>query len=435
MNAWIRRALLLLCLALVVVPVGGATNDTQSDAADSAQFAAGDTANSEGGDAEDPAAQEPRRRIKGGFFSSILEFFRGETPQSQPEREQNEQARAEPLPDPTREPEENPDSHRTAGVEAEQVSGLVQPEEHEAAPDSEVGREAPAPSLARNQGEGEIIADHAYRATADLIAEIQILREIQGIADLPAEPGMRENETALSTYIKSREVMEKMARVQRRLGMIPVEVPPVPVKNIVPRDIYRNVQAIVEEVHRVKRQLVIKEEIRPASIAGGATLTRVYENLEYASSLLDGLVARPTTSNDVYIHVVLAQDEVTLIAARLGVALDAKPPAVEGEKQPKEVAEQVLRAVYKTVHLQSRLGMEPSNVPGVELSQVTPADVFDATNVLLAEVMRVKAHLNIQSPPVKRRPSRKKQSSDTFARLLLILEHLDALTKTASDSG
>ena len=45
------------------------------------------------------------------------------------------------------------------------------------------------------------------------------------------------------------------------------------------------------------------------------------------------------------------------IAAKLRVPLRLDPPAVEGSKRPSDRAQQVLRATYKVVNLQTRLGM------------------------------------------------------------------------------
>ena len=439
MKTWIRRALMLLCLAPAVF-ASDAEETSQSVLSETAESATEEATSVQGVDAEDTAPEEKPQRAWGGIFSSIIEFFGGETSESSVEAERESHPEAGPaperdtdrehVPDDTPVLKPNPDPHGTADPEGAETPDRKDTEERDGAAGHEDQDEAaPPPVPEEDEDHGDAGIDHAYRATVDLLAEIELLRAAQGISDDPGEPETRENETSLRAYIKSREVMEKTARVQRRLGMIPIEAPPIPVRNIVPKDIHRNVQAVVEEARRVKRQLVIEEEIQSAPLGEGATLVFVYRNLEHASFLLDGLVGRPTTSNDVYMHVLQVQDEMASIAAHLGVVLEVEPPAVEGKKEPKEVVEQVLRAVYKTINLQFRLGMDASSVPDVALAQVTPADAFNATNTLLAELMRIKVHMDIQSPPAKRRYSRKKQPSDTFAEILLLLRHLDAVSR------
>ena len=281
----------------------------------------------------------------------------------------------------------------------------------------------------------DVTLSHVYQATLDLIAELHILRTATGAADSPREFIPREDRTPIHAFAKSLEVMDKTARVQRRLGMIPVDVGQIPVKTISPRDSYRKVHSIIEELRRIKRQLVIAEEIQPAPFVGGKTPALIYKNLGDASFLLDGLVGRPTTSSDAYTQVLQVHDEMELIATELGVALESDPSAVDGRKESKEVAQQIVRATYKAINLQSRLGMDASSVPDPVLVEVTPAEVLDATNILLAELTRVKVHLNVRSPRVDSRASQNKLSEDVFAQALLIIRNLDTLTKAAGGAS
>ena len=354
----------------------------ESDAAEAGESDAAEAGESDAAEAGESDAAEAEDGSGGGILSTILQWFQGR--------------------------------NLDTDSEGEQAQGRQQ------------GRE----------GDGkEVTLSHVYQAIRNLIAEIEILRQATGVADAPPEADSREDQTPIHAYAKSLEVMEKTARIQRRLGMIPVEVGPIPVKRITPQELHRNVRAIIEELRRVKRQLVIEDEIQPAPFAGGKTPSLLYKNLGDASFLLDGLVGRPTTSNDAYMHVLRVHDEMELIAAKLGVALESDPLMVESKKEPKEIAQQILRATYKAINLQSRLGMDASSVPNPTLVQVTPAEVFDSTNILLAEMARVKVHLNIRSPPAQRRESRNKQPKDVFAQVLLVIKNLDILTKAADNAS
>ena len=293
----------------------------------------------------------------------------------------------------------------------------------------------PQPPEKQEAAEKTTTLSHAYQATRDMIAEIEILRQATGVSAAPRETAPRDDRAPIHAYSKSLEVMEKTARVQRRLGMIPVEVGNIPVRRIAPDDLYRSVQDIITELRRIKRQLVIEDQIQPASFTGGTTPALLYRHLGDASFLMDGLVGRPTTSNDVYLHVLRVHDEMESIATGLGVALESDPPVVEGDKESKEVAQQMLRATYKVINLQSRLGMDASGVPNSTLERVTPAEVFDATNILLAEIVRIKTHLNAPLPRAERRESRNKQPRDVFAEVLLVIRNLDALTRAADNTG
>ena len=283
------------------------------------------------------------------------------------------------------------------------------------------------------QETSEVTPSHVYQATSNLILEIEILRDAMGVSVYPIEAESQEDRAPIHVYSKSLEVLEKIAAAQKRLGMAPARIAQIPVKEIRPKDVYASVQNCLVEVRRIKEQLVIEDEIEPAPLEGGKTPSAVYEHLGDASFLLDGLVGHPTDPNDVHTHLVYLHDEMELIAAKLKVALELDPPVVEGKKRMKEVAQQVLRATFKLINLQTRLGMDASGVPQITLVRVSPAEVYEATNILLAEMVRIKAHLGIQLPRMEHAPSRNKKPRDLFAQVLLFIKNLDALAKAADD--
>ncbi|MCY3838128.1 MAG: hypothetical protein OXH09_05715 [Gammaproteobacteria bacterium] len=278
----------------------------------------------------------------------------------------------------------------------------------------------------------KVTPSHVFRATLDLIGEIRILREELGADDYPPEAERQEDRAPVHVYAKTLEVMSKVARAQRRLGMEAAEVGQIPIKVVEPRDVLGSVAGVLAELRKIKAQMVIEREIDPAPFAGGKTPSLVYKNLADASFLLDGLAGRPLTPNDVYLNTLYILDELELIAAKLRARLSLDAPAVEGRKMPKDVAQQVLRASYKMVNLQTRLGMDASSVPNLTLVRVTPSEVYDATNMLLAELTRIKHHLDINVPRQNRPDPRNKAPTDVFGQVLLIIENLDRMAQSAA---
>lgn len=278
----------------------------------------------------------------------------------------------------------------------------------------------------------EVTASHVYQATTDVIAEIRILRGELGANDYPVEAEQQEDRAPVHVYSKTLEVMGKVSRLQRRLGLQPAETGQIPIKEIVPRDVLESLVAILVETRRIKEQMVIETQIEPAAFVGGKTPSMVYKSLADASFLLDGLIGRPLTPSDVFWNTQHILDELELIAAKLRVPLEVTPPSVEGSKTSKDVAQQVLRASYKVVNLQTRLGMAASSVPQLTLVRVTPSEVFDATSMLLAEMSRIKVHLDINVPRDIHPEPRMKTPTDVFAQILLIIRNLDLMTAAAA---
>ena len=281
----------------------------------------------------------------------------------------------------------------------------------------------------------EVTPSHVYQSTVDLISEIHVLRGAMNITDSPAETRLQQLQAPNHAYAKCIEVMRKTARVQRRLGMIPADPIPIPVKEIAHKDVYQTIEIILKELRRIKRQIVITEDIQPAPFVGGKTPALIYGNLMQASLLLDDLVGRHITPNDVFLHVKRVHEEIRLVADRLEIDLETDPPDAGGQKEPMDVAQQIVRAAYKTILLQSKLGMEASSVPTFSFQQVTSADVYDATNFLLAETARIKAHLNVSPSSGELRGVRDKTTADAFAQVLLIIKNLDTMSEAADGAG
>ena len=159
----------------------------------------------------------------------------------------------------------------------------------------------------------------------------------------------------------------------------------------------------------------------------------VYQHVGDASFMMDGLVGRPTDVNDVYRNLMLLQGDMDLVAAKLKVAMQLEPPVVEGRKRLKEVAQQLLRGTFKLINLQTRLGMDASGVPQITLVRVSPANLYEAINIMNAEMVRIKAHLGIQLPREAQTPARNKRPRDVFAEALRVIRNLDLLIKAADN--
>ena len=113
------------------------------------------------------------------------------------------------------------------------------------------------------EGQNNVTPSHVFRATKDLIAEIEVLRKELGVYDYPVEAELQEDRALVHVYAKTLEVLSKVSRVQRRFGVTPAEVGQIPIKEIVPGDVLRSVNGILDEVRRIKTQMVIETEIEP----------------------------------------------------------------------------------------------------------------------------------------------------------------------------
>ena len=79
--------------------------------------------------------------------------------------------------------------------------------------------------------------------------------------------------------------------------------------------------------------------------------------------------------------------------------------------------------------------MDGSGAPNLTLVPVTMAEVFEATNVLLAKMVRMEAHLNITLPCTPWSEPRNETPSDAFAQVSPLIEIPYVLAKTVAKEG
>ena len=270
----------------------------------------------------------------------------------------------------------------------------------------------------------------AYSAVQDLIGEITVLREELGARDHPPEAELIEARAPVHVYAKTREVLAKVTDAQRRLGVPVGVVGRMPLEEIDATDVLANIRYTLDELRKIKTHMGIARQIVPAPPGPGTTASIIYKGLADASFLLDAVRGHPLTPDDVHRNAMAVLDEIVIIATRFDVAPELQPEVVEGEKKQIDVARQILRATYKVINLQSRLDMEASIVPAISLVRVTPSETYDAINVLLAELVRVKLHLGIDIAPDPRPDSPTgKSSNDCFAVAALIVRNLNKVSR------
>ena len=279
--------------------------------------------------------------------------------------------------------------------------------------------------------ETEITPSHVYQIVSDLLSEIEIVREAMGVTDYPLEAEPAEDRAPIHAFSKTLELRKKITAAQRRLGMAPSKVGQIPVKEIIPKDVYGSVRSALAEVRRIKEQLVIEDEIEPAEFAGGKTPSLVYQHLGDASYMMDGLVGHPIDINDVHQNLTGFVGDMELVATKLKVALKLNPPEVKKRRRLKDVGQQIMRGTFKLINLQTRLGIDASDVPEVTLVRVAPGNLNEAINIMDAEMVRIKAHLGITLPHEEPQGARNKKPNDLFALAILVIRNLDILANAA----
>ena len=279
--------------------------------------------------------------------------------------------------------------------------------------------------------EGKITPSHVYQVTEDIISEINILREAIGVDDEPNEPEAQRGKTPIHVYGKGLELLEKISKAQRKLGMTPAEVGEIPLRDIKPADVFELVSSILLQLTNMKEQLVISDTIEKAKFVGAKMPSDVYENLWLASYMLDGLVP-PIKPKDVYRNIQYIHGEMRLIATKLGMSLDLEPPKITGRKRLKNIGQQALFSLYKISELEKRLDMAAASVPEITLVRIRSSDIYDLTNMLMAEMVRIKVHLKIDLPRGEQPTPHRVKTNEVFGQMLLVVKNLEKMIKAVA---
>ena len=307
----------------------------------------------------------------------------------------------------------------TGSIPDEQPPAVVQPRPATSQATRQTVRPEPRERVDQSQ---------VFQATEDLLAEIEILRANFTTPHFPPRAEIIEGRAPVHVYVKSLEVLAKVILVQRRMGLPPARMGHLPAKIVDAADVLDQIEYVLREVRSIKTQMGIDDRIEPAPLRSGRNSSMNYRNLANASLLLDGLMGRTLTPADVYRNASLVFDELQLVAAMLGVSLSFELPSIRQDIAPADVAAQILWATYKAINLQTRLRIEPSHVPSMTLVRVSPSENYDATNLLLAEIARLKVHLGVTLTRADQ-PNlpMDQQSKDVFALVTLIARNIDTV--------
>ena len=305
------------------------------------------------------------------------------------------------------------------------------------APETEAPPTSPAPSPAPPERlEGATLAD-VHRAVEGLVADILLLRAESGADETPPEAPLLEDRAPVHVYVKTLEVWGRVAEAQRRLELPAGAVGRIPPEPVDAPGLLGAVEHVRAALAAVAAHAGVEPGAVPAAAEPGAapTPSALYRRLAHASGLLDALAGGPLSSGDVHRQALAALGEVAAIAGALGVALDPEPLPVKGPKRPLDVAQQLLRALYKAVHLQARLHMDASRVPGLSLERASPPGNHDLLNLLRAELARIAWHLGVAgAPPERPAPAAEGAGADAaFAAVQQIVRTLDRLAEAAPE--
>ena len=177
--------------------------------------------------------------------------------------------------------------------------------------------------------------------------------------------------------------------------MQPLDVEPLPFIEVLPENVFANVDGILVELGAIQAFLNIEPSTTTPPVTAGLTPSDVYRALWEASYAFDALVAE-IGAPIVHQSVQQIAADLLLIAAELGIETVITPPRVEPDIVPRDVIQESFVNMYVIARIQHELAMPPFIVPPIPGGAITPTNVFDTTLAILAELHRIKTFLGIE---------------------------------------
>lgn len=260
--------------------------------------------------------------------------------------------------------------------------------------------------------------------TEQMKQDVYLLQELEQREVLHLQLPPLDPKQPRHVYQKALEVLAKVNRYRLIKGMGEIVIPHYPARQITPDEVYGLVMHVRDEI-----RLLLPRSSRHLSFPSLAkrhvTPTEVYANLWLTSLAFDPLLGvRGFTPSDVYQQAEYIVQIVDFLRLSQNKALRLDKPEKTQGKHPNHALQAAYKLQNKISVVQKNLWMPaPEKAPKVPRRVISPTDVYDALQVVIAELQRIKYRLGIDRElPLP--PARKNKTPDDVIQLLTYAERL-----------
>ncbi len=240
-----------------------------------------------------------------------------------------------------------------------------------------------------------------YRLVSQLEQQVQRLRtENSVLKDWPkvSTDAVEHPRSPRHVLQKSIEVLEKLNRLRQIRQQGAITIPPYPSRYITPDEVYDAVDRLVDEVafllHIDRR--ATEGQWLPAK-GNRYTPTDVYGKLREISLALDPLLGiRGFSPDDVYAQAKYVAEIVRFLRLSQNLPNTVAMPARLKNQHPNHALKASYQLLARISQAERNLWMQPELVPEVPRRVIRPTEVFDALQIVIAELKRIKFRLGVE---------------------------------------
>jgi len=266
---------------------------------------------------------------------------------------------------------------------------------------------------------------HVYQAVEQTVADVEAIRAHQSITKPSRDPGIQVAKTPLHVYTKGMELFEKIQRVKSKLSLSSEPLPALPSSSISPNEVLGLVKKINASLMEIKTHFSISVTTDHPFV-DGKTPSDVYEHIWRASLLMDELAGQISPSY-VYRNTQQVIDGLKVIAQSMNKDVKLESVVLRKDAKPLDANIEGYKVLYQLISLERKLSIKSLRVSSFPAGNITPTDVYDTTNNILAELTRIYIKLNLPAIAQASLPANKKTPNDVVAQLKIIQNILTQL--------
>ncbi|MBF0455857.1 MAG: hypothetical protein HQL72_13710 [Magnetococcales bacterium] len=240
----------------------------------------------------------------------------------------------------------------------------------------------------------------SYRLTLALASQVEAYRTIKKI-DLPWPViPLQKGKSPRHVLQKALEVLEKINRLRTNQKLGAISIPPYPSRPITPTEVYDMVSRLIDEMVLLRQMTTKEQEREPAKIPEVdriKTPDDVYQNLWAISRALDPVLGVGGFSpSDVYAQSVRIVNLVQFLRQTQRVSVNIKKQPAPKGKHPNHALAATYQLLKKISFAEKNLWIAPVDIPVVPKKVITPTEVYDALQGVIAELQRIKYRLGVE---------------------------------------
>ena len=263
----------------------------------------------------------------------------------------------------------------------------------------------------------------SVKTPSDVYSESLVLKQMlehlrfeNGVKEPLKEIELQKNKLPRHVLQKSIEVLRKVDKYREIHEMGAISVPPVPSRDITPQDVYKNVERLKEEVALL---LVDKAESKQFDYKqfSNKTPSDVYRELWIISLGFDALLGQGFTPTDVYAQTEQIVEIIQFLRQSQREKKQLTLPTLKSNQHPNHALYKSVELIAKISKAEKKLWMSSVPVPVVEQKVISPTEVYDSLQTVIAELNRISRRLGLERNFALKLPNGKKTPADVVQNL------------------